>query len=61
MPIAPWFVEAFQQRTLTKTGFTGVFDTRVQAERDAHRTYTAGVHAATLLPVGGRAPDLRTP
>ncbi|WP_406085889.1 hypothetical protein [Kitasatospora purpeofusca] len=52
VPMAPWFVDAFQQRTLTKTCFLGVLDPRVQAERDAGRIYDAGVPALAVLDLG---------
>ncbi|MGV9267443.1 hypothetical protein ACWDRR_22580 [Kitasatospora sp. NPDC003701] len=59
VPMAVWFVEAFQQRTLTKTRFAGLLDARVQAERDAGRIYRAGVPSAALLDLGAEVP--RTP
>ncbi|MFD9061509.1 hypothetical protein ACFVZ3_08330 [Kitasatospora purpeofusca] len=56
VPTAPWFVDAFQQRTLTKTRFVGVLDARVQAERDAGRIHCGGVPAAALLDLGTPLP-----
>ncbi|MFB7618308.1 hypothetical protein [Kitasatospora sp. NPDC056181] len=56
VPMAPWFVNTFQQRTLTKTCFPGVLDARVQAERDADRIYRDGVPAAALLDLGTPVP-----
>ncbi|MER5354622.1 hypothetical protein ABT093_30360 [Kitasatospora sp. NPDC002551] len=56
VPMAVWFVEAFQQRTLTKTRFAGLLDARVQAERDAGRIHRAGVPSAALLDLGAEVP-----
>ncbi|WP_327075582.1 hypothetical protein OG196_43430 (plasmid) [Kitasatospora purpeofusca] len=57
VPIAPWFVNAFQQRTLTKTHFVGVLDTRVQTERDADRIHNNGIPPLALLDIGTAMPS----
>ncbi|CAM5668423.1 hypothetical protein BOQ63_000250 (plasmid) [Streptomyces viridifaciens] len=57
VPMAPEFVLAFQQRTLTKTRFLGVLDEDVQA-RDAGRIFQAGVPLYAMRDVGRIPPDL---
>ncbi|MET9403555.1 hypothetical protein [Kitasatospora sp. NPDC002965] len=56
VPMTITFVKAFQQRTLTKTLFVGVFDEQVQAVRDAARIFTGGVPARALVDVGRALP-----
>ncbi|MEU8927582.1 hypothetical protein AB0D10_42880 [Kitasatospora sp. NPDC048545] len=56
VPMAPEFVLAFQQRTLTKTRFRGVLDKDVQV-RDAGRIFQAGVPLYGRLDVGRIPPD----
>ncbi|MFJ4672761.1 hypothetical protein [Kitasatospora purpeofusca] len=56
VPTAPWFVDAFRQRTLTKTHFVGLLDPQVQTERDAMRIYDHGVPALAVLDIGTPAP-----
>lgn len=51
VPMAPEFVLAVQQRTLTKTRFLGVLDENVQA-RDAGRIFQAGVPLHGMLDIG---------
>ncbi|MGW6916903.1 hypothetical protein ACWGB8_24210 [Kitasatospora sp. NPDC054939] len=61
VPMTPRFVEAFQQRTLTKTHFVGVLDAQVQAERDADRIRTDGIPDWALVDTGRPLPPLGPP
>ncbi|MFJ2581163.1 hypothetical protein [Kitasatospora aureofaciens] len=56
VPMAPEFVCAVQQRTLTKTRFRGLLDVDVQA-RDAGRIFQGGVPLYAMRDVGRIPPD----